>query len=122
MLHLVYIYIYIILYILYACIHIYTHIYIYTYDTRRVLPEAVSDPHSADTFTKSACVQLARDRLAVIDGVFSESVMKEMKVELQALHRRQGSDQSVAYVFLCFEKRTQGRTVGNIFVYICALL
>jgi hypothetical protein len=53
-----------------------------------VLPKALRDPAAPEAMTEAACGRLARDRLAVIDGVFTEDVMRRMKAELQALRKK----------------------------------
>lgn len=50
-----------------------------------VLPKALRDPHGLDFLTEAACAELAQQRLAIIDGGFTDSVMLQMRAEMQAL-------------------------------------
>eukprot|EP00747_Dinoflagellata_sp_TGD_P208234 gnl/TRDRNA2_/TRDRNA2_81747_c0_seq1.p1 gnl/TRDRNA2_/TRDRNA2_81747_c0~~gnl/TRDRNA2_/TRDRNA2_81747_c0_seq1.p1 ORF type:complete len:551 (+),score=108.65 gnl/TRDRNA2_/TRDRNA2_81747_c0_seq1:54-1655(+) len=50
-----------------------------------VLPSSLKDPSALELLTENACADLSRDRLAVIDGAFSEPLMRRVKGELQAM-------------------------------------
>eukprot|EP00933_Yihiella_yeosuensis_P038681 TRINITY_DN32610_c0_g1_i1.p1 TRINITY_DN32610_c0_g1~~TRINITY_DN32610_c0_g1_i1.p1 ORF type:complete len:542 (-),score=82.40 TRINITY_DN32610_c0_g1_i1:441-2018(-) len=50
-----------------------------------VLPKVVQHPSSMHVMSEAAIEQLARERLVVIDNIFPEEVMAQMKMEMQGL-------------------------------------